>query len=330
MTAQSISHAVAREHGALCAMCGGTLSPWLAMPLDPIKNARSDFPNVMRCTLCGVGSVRPVPSSVDVSAFYQLEAYYTHGSPHVAEVAPSLGERALVRLAWAVDQGQHFDVAAVTELLPPGAHVVDLGCGDGRLLGELAAAGFDVIGVEPDEAARALMARNGISFLAGTAEDLPAELHPGSFDLVVMSHSLEHCIDPDTAIRNAAALLKPGGIFYCEVPNCAATHFRTFTVTSTMFDAPRHLQFFTPDSLAFAIESRGFVVERRIFSGFTRQFHPGWRNWESTIWDRARQMSAGIDAPRHTFGAALRLFAKTAFAQADSKYDCVGLLARKS
>ena len=315
---------------AACLLCGGTLSPWLAMPIDPIRNAPSSFTNAMRCTACGVGSIRPLPAPAQIADFYRLDSYYTHGAAHVAEVTPSLAERLLIRLAWAVDKGHHFDGAAVQSLLPPGARVVDLGCGDGRLLRELAPAGFDVTGVEPDPAARALGAEHGLRILEGTAEDLPASLEPGSFDLVVMSHSLEHCVDPDRAIRNAAALLRPGGLFYCEVPNCAATHFRTFTITSTMFDAPRHLQFFTPENLAGSIESRGFKVEQRIFSGFTRQFHPGWRQWEATIWDRAHHHGLVIAAPRHGFGAALRLLARTVFAPPEAKYDCVGLLCRKT
>ncbi len=329
MTEQPAAGVDCEARDATCLLCGGALSPWLAMPIDPIRNGPSLFANARRCTACGVGSVRPLPSAAQIADFYQLDSYYTHGAAHVAEVAPSLVDRLLVRLAWAFDRGSHFDGAAVGSLLPPGARVVDLGCGDGRLLRELGPAGYDVTGVDPDPAARALGAERGLCILEGTAEDLPSSLEPGGFDLVVMSHSLEHCVDPDRAIRNAWALLAPGGLFYCEVPNCAATHFRTFTVTSTMFDAPRHLQFFTPENLSTTIESRGFDIEDRIFSGFTRQFHPGWRQWEATIWDRARHHDPAFAAPRHSFGAAVRLLARSAFAPPEAKYDCVGLLCRK-
>lgn len=313
-----------------CTICGGALAPWLAMPIDPIKNEPSGFANALRCVACGTGSIRPVPSPAEVAGFYRLDAYYTHGAGHIAEVAPSIADRALIKLAYTVDRGEHFDAALAATVLPPAAKVVDLGCGDGALIGELKAAGFEVVGVDPDPSAQARGAERGINIRPGTAESPPADLPHDAFDLVVMSHSLEHCIDPSRAMRNAAALLKRSGLLYCEVPNCAATHFDTFTVTSTMFDAPRHLQFFAPDSLAALVRNHGLVVERRLFSGFTRVFHPSWRRWEATIWDRARQWSPGFKAARHTFMRAVGLLSRTAFARPEAKYDSMGVLARKA
>jgi SAM-dependent methyltransferase len=271
-----------------CALCAGPLEQWLAMPIDAIKNTPSPYANAMRCIECSVGSVRPVPSATEIAEFYRLDSYYTHGSNHIADVPLSVADRILIKLAWQFDNSRQFDTSRVSELLLPGSKVIDLGCGDGRLIAELQHAGFEVLGVEPDRSAQALGATKGVEILPGTAEDLPASLVPGSFDLVVMSHSLEHCRDPGRAVRNAAALLKPGGGLYCEVPNCAAMHFRTFTVTSTMFDAPRHLQFFEPGNLQALLEGRGFTIKRRFFSGYTRQFQPNWRTWEAKIWARAK------------------------------------------
>ncbi|UIY28405.1 class I SAM-dependent methyltransferase [Neorhizobium galegae] len=113
-----------------------------------------------------------------------------------------------------------------------------------RLLGRFKALGFNVLGVEPDAAARAEAAKAGVTVLAGTCEELPADLKGQSCDLVIMRHVLEHCRDPILALQKAFFLTRPGGILFCEVPNCAATHFKSLGVCSAMFDAPRHLYFF--------------------------------------------------------------------------------------
>src|SRR5207237_6349721 len=139
-----------------------------------------------------------------------------------------------------------------------GARICDLGCGHADYLRQFKALGFDVVGVEPDPDAREQANAAGVKVLDGTAESPPE--HMGLFDLVICTHALEHCRNPKSALENAFAMTKPGGSCYIEVPNCAAEHFRTFTVCSEMFDAPRHIHFFTADNLAALAEGAGFAV----------------------------------------------------------------------
>ena len=61
--------------------------------------------------------------------------------------------------------------------------------------------------------------RHDIPVLEGSAESLPAAFKPATCDGLVFSHVLEHLVDPEAAVRNAAALLKPTGLMFCEVPN---------------------------------------------------------------------------------------------------------------
>jgi SAM-dependent methyltransferase len=75
--------------------------------------------------------------------------------------------------------------------LPPGARVLDIGCGTGALASVLADRGFRVSAVEPSAGMRAVAARRlrgtGVALSAGdTLEGLP--FPDGAFDLVVSSH----------------------------------------------------------------------------------------------------------------------------------------------
>jgi len=104
-----------------------------------------------------------------------------------------------------------------------GARVVDIGCGAGAVLVEMArivAPGGEVIGVEPNRRARdaaddeiaaaGVMCARVIDGTA-TATGLPA----GAFDVVMVRHVLHHLGSavPD-AVGHAASLLRPGGCLY--------------------------------------------------------------------------------------------------------------------
>lgn len=91
--------------------------------------------------------------------------------------------------------------AWVAGLAPPGARVLEIGCGDGALTRTLAAAGLDVVGVDPNADATP-------NTLAIPFEDLDAP----PFDVVFASVSLHHLPDPAAATGALARLTKAGTV----------------------------------------------------------------------------------------------------------------------
>jgi 2-polyprenyl-3-methyl-5-hydroxy-6-metoxy-1,4-benzoquinol methylase len=73
------------------------------------------------------------------------------------------------------------------------------------------------------------------------------------FDFIIMSHVLEHFIDPDKAIKNVIKLLAPDGIVYIEVPDLYYTEYRTKSVWT-----PEHLSYFTSMSLTNLMQQNKF------------------------------------------------------------------------
>src|SRR5215831_6828206 len=107
--------------------------------------------------------------------------------------------------------------------LQGGMRVADLGCGVGlvtALLAELVGPGGHVVGIDASGAqlARARERLNGagshVSFVEASATD--TGLPSGSFDLVYCRFLLIHLAEPERALREMFALLKPGGILVCE------------------------------------------------------------------------------------------------------------------
>ena len=309
-----------------CTVCSSQMAPWVKQPLDPKKNERSKFENFIRCPGCGYGAMENLPNPEEISGFYNLEAYYTHGESHIQSVDKTIADRVLEKLAYWSDRQTIMSARDFQDRLDAGVKTLDVGCGSGALVREFRDAGFDAFGVDPDASAMSFRKEN---IFQGTAEALPSSITDTRYDLISIMHALEHCIDPYKALENIFNSLKPGGVLWCEVPNAQCAHFEDINICSENFDAPRHIHFFGQDALNGLCEKVGFEVERNYFSGFTRHHLPEWRAWERTICENTKKLDPTLSPPDHTFFKSTTMLAKTMFASPSKKYDCLGVIAVK-
>jgi SAM-dependent methyltransferase len=119
---------------------------------------------------------------------------------------------------WRFMAAPRFRVRTLMKLLGEIAptRLVDLGCGDGRLLAEVASRfpGAELTGVDlsPQQIERNRRERPGIDWRTlDLGEPLPLSDEPArSFQTIVTSEVIEHVDDPSAFLRNAAALAAPG------------------------------------------------------------------------------------------------------------------------
>jgi ubiquinone/menaquinone biosynthesis C-methylase UbiE len=104
-----------------------------------------------------------------------------------------------------------YPAGAVEELvrvlgIGPGATVLDLAAGSGKLTRQLVPAGATLLAVEPSAAMRERLA--GVRVLAGTAEAIPVA--GGSVDAVTVGQAF-HWFDGPRAVAELHRVLRPGG-----------------------------------------------------------------------------------------------------------------------
>lgn len=300
---------------AVCFLCGEQMAArfWAR---DHLRPQVSTEYLLEWCAPCKFGKIAGSITPSSAAAFYTAD-YYTHETPAAADKSSMrLMDRIRTHLAWRTDRGIVLspDEVARVRSLPT---LCDVGCGSGQAMSAFKRAGYEAVGIEPDAAARSLASQFG-EVLEGTAEALPAKVAGMQFDVVLLSHVLEHCIDPAAALRNVKRLLAPGGTAIIEVPNNAALAFETYGPGWFFADIPRHLQFFAEASLRKALEVSGMRVARVIYTGYTRQFLPEWLAAQKEIRTRI-----GLDANGGGAGRAWGLLARTAFARDEMKYDSI-------
>lgn len=303
------------------------MRPWLHVNRDWRRPGAGGAWDLWWSDQGDMGQMHPLPT--DVAPFYVLDAYYTHDT-FVCDgprVTPWLS-RLMVALSWRRDQGVVPDREWWAKLAPGGA-ALEIGCGHGNLMEVYAPLMDSAIGVEPDDSARAVACANGLTVYPGTAENLPDEVRAGRYDLIVISHVLEHCLDPVAALQNAAELLSPGGVLMLETPNSKAIAQEIKGNVWHWLDVPRHVHFFTETSLRTLAARAGLSVKRSEYWGYVRQFAPEWIETEARIAACMRGETTTKAHVRQQERASLWLLLRTLFAPAPRKYDSVRLICRK-
>jgi SAM-dependent methyltransferase len=182
-----------------------------------------------------VATTSPWPSATQLN-----EAYGSWYRPAAGRFS-GVGDAVLRRTRGALATRLH-------RVLPPGP-VLDVGAGDGTLVGAFLRHGREAVGLEPHASG---------PHIRSTEIDQMS----GEWAAVIFWHSLEHLRRPAAALSRAAGLLVPGGRLVVAVPNAGSIQAHAFGDRWFALDLPRHLVHLSPAPLLSKIESLGLQVER--------------------------------------------------------------------
>jgi ubiquinone/menaquinone biosynthesis C-methylase UbiE len=181
-------------------------------------------------------------------------------------VDEQFGSRATAYLQSAV-HAQGADLEALANLVrgQRQARVLDLGCGGGHVSFAVAphvreVVAFDLSPAMLDVVARTAAERglNNLVTQQGTVECLP--FADASFDFVLSRYSAHHWPDLDAGLREAARVLKPGGVAaFADAVAAPAPQIDTYFQAIELLRDPSHVRDYAPAEWEAALARAGLL-----------------------------------------------------------------------
>lgn len=185
---------------------------------------------------------------------------------------------------------------------PRRGRLLDVGCGNGSFLARAVEMGWQVNGLDPDPAAVAVCTGQGLNVVQGTLRDAPAKW-AGQFDVVTMSHSIEHVTQPGAELKQVYSLLRPGGVLWLACPNPDSLGSHIYARAWRGLHAPYHLVIPSAPQLSRLLLDAGFVHPVRVRRGA----HARWMMQESA--ENARHAGGRSMQARAWFAPLFRILA---------------------
>jgi 2-polyprenyl-3-methyl-5-hydroxy-6-metoxy-1,4-benzoquinol methylase len=264
-----------------CPACG---DPRRKDELDDLRDATFAAAvgswSLKRCVGCRVAYLDPRPDPASIHLAYRN--YYTHAPMmaatrsvsaflkhalangyrnhlHGTKLKPALLAGALLTpLFPAVAQHLREEDRGIGRREGSPGRLLDVGCGNGHFMQVARRLGWLSYGVDADAAAAAAATAARCGEIIGSQIDDVGVGYDGFFDVVTLSHVIEHVHDPLETLRHCWRILQPGGYAWIETPNIDSVGYEVYGGHWRGLEPPRHLVLFSPASLRSCLERAGF------------------------------------------------------------------------
>ena len=256
----------------ICNICGGSGRIHL-FSLEMTLQQEIVTYNIVKCNGCGTAYLTPRPTAQLFEIIYPPGTYYSYqdNSQRIqarlkkwvmqSSSANGASKNGLVRRL------AKFLASQVMTFVPPAQgeqRLLDIGCGSGDFMEQAQAAGWQVWGVEPSSAGAQRAQRRGLQVFC--VELTQANFPEKFFDLISMSHSIEHMADPLENLLRCHNLLKDNGKLLVVTPNFDCFDRYTFGPYWAAIAIPKHFWFFSVRTLTEVLKRAGFTVESTKFN----------------------------------------------------------------
>ncbi len=284
-----------------CVICGSPGDLLYTRLRDQLFGVEGEFS--YRCCgniHCGLIWQDPMPIPEDLAKAYAN--YYTHGKEEeyhgmfgrrLARLPANLLNALFIRLLGIRKQRKAMRYLGLKES-PPG-QMLEIGCGRGERLSFFKSLGWEVTGQDIDKKAVAhAKAVRGVDVLCGELTSLSFE--SAQFDVIVMSHVLEHVPDIQEILSECFRLLQCGGRVIITTPNADSFGHKKFGGNWRGLEPPRHLHIFSKKNLQAVLHQNGFrQISVQANAANTRSvFEASYRLREGTLLQKEKYPTTAI------------------------------------
>jgi len=274
-----------------CPVCGSLQRTMLYNDLtDRVFNVAPGTWSLYRCTQCESAYLDPRPNEATIGLAYA--EYYTHITEDTPEAQPknplvrqlhawvndyinaryglarkpaALGGRWLVPLVPSFKAKANARMRHLPKPPTFGGRLLDVGFGNGDFLKLATEMGWQAEGIDFDPEAVAVAEARGLNVRCASAADLSDQNE--QFDIITLSHVIEHVHDPIGLLNNLYRLLKPGGLLWLETPNLDSLGAQRFGRNWRGLETPRHISLFNQTSLRASLANTGFEQINQYWHG---------------------------------------------------------------
>jgi SAM-dependent methyltransferase len=232
----------------------------------------------IECANCGCLQIKSYPEDTGI---YYPDDYGAHNVKNSDRPGFFIGWLRKQKLKYVLKENKNLIGFLLSLVIKPGfenkmlpagvksnSSILDVGSGAGALLLNLRNKGFtDITGTDifiNDD----LIYDNNLRIFKKPLNEVE-----GTFDFIMLNHSLEHMPQQDVVLKNLKRLIKPGGIIMIRIPVKTDYIWKRYGVKWGSIDAPRHFYLHTQKSMEILSARNGFSVEKVIFDSGIFQFY---------------------------------------------------------
>ena len=236
--------------GSRCRLCGKrAVSPLGDVaPTHPGQFHTQQF-TLQHCNKCDVVYLDPLPTTADLKLLYEESVQFSDA--HYTD--PVQVEKIL----------DYYGTSVRTlDLLPEGGSVLEVGAGLAWVSRACKAADPTAVTVAQDVSGECAHACPWVDhYFVGTLDALPQR---GSYQLISLTHVIEHLADPAAMLRTIATLLAPGGKAFITAPFRPSGWQRAQGIAPwrdySYLHVPAHITYFSRRWLELQTRSLGLEI----------------------------------------------------------------------
>lgn len=253
---------------ATCVVCGSDVFRKLFSHFDNAYFVNKKRFKLIECVSCGTATVANKPNHAELKKYYESNYYSYDTSSSLFFKLKGEWIKFWGKLPAKVSNRFLF-MNLYTKVKGKGLKVLDVGCGDGSSLRALKTLGFSKLyGTEIDQKNCDKLNEKGITAYC-TNDVTTLKVKDKTFDLIRMSHVLEHVYNPDETLSFLYKKLKLSGEFIMGVPNFHSTCSVLFGRHFCALQLPTHLFHFNKKSVKKILEKNGFKVKKIKTTGYS-------------------------------------------------------------